>query len=880
MPGKIFINYRRGDDAGFTQALYQRIEEVFPPTDVFMDVEGSIKPGDDFVEVLNTQVGACDVMLVIIGPRWSKLLAERIADSADFVAIEIKTAIAMGKRVIPVLVGGASMPHTDELPEAIQPLARRNAVGLRPERFRADCQALITALKEQLAAAVKERAARTEAERTVAEAHRLEREAEEAARIVAVEERARAQRLAGMSPEEVRKAEELANWEFIKERGQPQALLDHLARFPSGVTTNYARAKLEELVWDGITLARTAPTAETLHAFLNEFPNGTNADEARALLADLQRQAAEAKTADEQRRQETEAWGAVAASKEPGPIETFLSQWPRGQYPSAARARIAELRFGPGTLRRRIPLGVGIIVVSLFAAGTVVRVFDIHLPRDRETGVVADATKAEGTKVEGTKVEALAPPAGVPVWEQSVRIRRRPDGHFIAKTQINGLSFVMLIDTSASMVVLKPADAQRLGMDVDRLKYTRPVQTANGNTYAAYVRLRTVAVGPISLNDVEALVAKPGALTENLLGMTFLSRLQYEFTRDILTLRTMQSEAKTEAARRGDLLKSDRMLVPMPCDGVATLVGNERRCLTQKDSFKDCFTCPEMVVIPSGSFTMGSPGDEPERRSDEVNVSVSIASPFAVGKYAITFEEWDICAAEGGCNGYSPDDQGWGRGKHPVINVSWDDARSYVGWLSRKTGKNYRLLSEAEREYVTRAGTTTPFWWGSSITSKQANYNADRAYEGGGSKGEYRQRTVLVDSFEPNPWGVYNVHGNVLEWVEDCWNTSNIGNPGNARARTTGDCSTRAVRGGSWFNFPQYLRSADRGGYSTVARLIYVGLRVARTLGDAAAPNLSSSMPGVSVECSEAMHKEAMRKAGGPVGLTSEELACLPPLTK
>jgi aspartyl protease family protein len=123
--------------------------------------------------------------------------------------------------------------------------------------------------------------------------------------------------------------------------------------------------------------------------------------------------------------------------------------------------------------------------------------------------------------------------------ERSVRIRRRPDGHFVVKTEVNGVSLMMLVDTGASTVVLKPADAQKLGIDVERLRYSVPVQTANGTTYAAHVRLRNLTLGPISLNDVEALVAKPGALKENLLGMSFLSRLRsYEFTTDMLTLRS------------------------------------------------------------------------------------------------------------------------------------------------------------------------------------------------------------------------------------------------------------------------------------------------------------------------------------------------------
>jgi hypothetical protein len=243
MAGKIFINYRRGDDAGFTQALYQRLENEFASGDLFMDVEGHIKPGDDFVEVVNAQVAASDVVLAVIGPRWAELLAVRRDDPDDFLAIEIKAALDQRKRVIPVLVGGASMPRADSLPEAFRPLARRNAVGLRPERFKADCQGLVAALKESLAAAEQERAARTEGERKAAEAVRLEAEAQAAARAQAAEERGRAQAVAGLSAEEIRKAEELASWDFVKDRNDIQDLRDHLARFPGGTTERYALAK-------------------------------------------------------------------------------------------------------------------------------------------------------------------------------------------------------------------------------------------------------------------------------------------------------------------------------------------------------------------------------------------------------------------------------------------------------------------------------------------------------------------------------------------------------------------------------------------------------------------------------------------------------------
>jgi formylglycine-generating enzyme required for sulfatase activity len=242
-----------------------------------------------------------------------------------------------------------------------------------------------------------------------------------------------------------------------------------------------------------------------------------------------------------------------------------------------------------------------------------------------------------------------------------------------------------------------------------------------------------------------------------------------------------------------------------------------------------CRFCPEMVVAPAGSFMMGSPASEPKRNDGEVQVPVTIAQPFAVGKFAVTFDQWDACVADRGCNGYRPDDDGWGRGSRPVIHVNWDDAQAYVTWLSRKTGKIYRLLSEAEREYVTRANTATPFWWGSSIMPTQANYNTIFTYAGG-AQGEYEPQTVPVDSFDANPWGLLNVHGNVWEWTQDCWNESNQGHPGNGTERKAGDCKRRVIRGGAWNDAPQQLRAADRNSSTVLRRGNDLGFRLARTL--------------------------------------------------
>ena len=267
-----------------------------------------------------------------------------------------------------------------------------------------------------------------------------------------------------------------------------------------------------------------------------------------------------------------------------------------------------------------------------------------------------------------------------------------------------------------------------------------------------------------------------------------------------------------------------------PVSAAKPLSNAEERALKPGDYFKECDNCPEIVVIPAGHFMMGSPTNDPQRTKSETQVQVSIAAPFAVGKYAVTFDEWDACVADGGCIGYLPDDHGWGRGKHPVINVNWDNAKAYASWLSGKTGKIYRLLSEAEREYVTRAGTTMPFWWGGSIRTTQANYNGAVYDYGGGLKRGYRRQTLPVDSFEPNAWGLYQVHGNVWEWTEDCWNDSNEGNPADGSARTTGECSRRVVRGGSWNSYPQFLRSAGRGGIIALTQGFDLGFRLARRL--------------------------------------------------
>lgn len=265
---------------------------------------------------------------------------------------------------------------------------------------------------------------------------------------------------------------------------------------------------------------------------------------------------------------------------------------------------------------------------------------------------------------------------------------------------------------------------------------------------------------------------------------------------------------------------------------LATLRDNARRIgsLRAGDRFADCADCPEMVVIPSGSFMMGSPSNEVDRADDEgPQREVRIAQPFAMGVYEVTFAQWDACAAAGYCT-RGVDDAGWGRGARPVINVSWDDVQAFLRWMnSQVDGNPYRLPSEAEWEYAARAGSDTAFWWGNRISPDQANYRGTTAYNNGPT-GVYREQTLPVGSFAANPFGLFDVHGNVWEWVQDCYADSYAGARTDGSARSSSGCSLRVLRGGSWSSDPGLLRSAGRNWLRPDLRVNYSGFRLARTL--------------------------------------------------
>jgi len=215
-----------------------------------------------------------------------------------------------------------------------------------------------------------------------------------------------------------------------------------------------------------------------------------------------------------------------------------------------------------------------------------------------------------------------------------------------------------------------------------------------------------------------------------------------------------------------------------------------------------------MVVVPAGAFDMGDldgSGDADEKPVHRV----TIPRPVAVGKYEVTQAEW-VAVMGSNPSRFTGD-------RNPVEQVSWNDAKEYVRKLSAKTGKEYRLLSEAEWEYAARAGSRTKYPWGDGIDSSKANYG------GTGS-------TRPVGSYGANAFGLYDTVGNVWEWVEDCWNASYNGAPADGSAWTTGNCAVRVLRGGSWLNDPRYVRSAIRDRYGSDIRNYSIGFRVARTL--------------------------------------------------
>jgi formylglycine-generating enzyme required for sulfatase activity len=277
----------------------------------------------------------------------------------------------------------------------------------------------------------------------------------------------------------------------------------------------------------------------------------------------------------------------------------------------------------------------------------------------------------------------------------------------------------------------------------------------------------------------------------------------------------------------------------------------QERALRPLDSFKECADCPDLVVVPAGSFQMGSSNSEAfnfmvggsgdAQETGRFQHKVTLGAPFAVGRLAITFSEWDACLADGGCAGYRPSDNGWGRHSRPVVNVSWADIQSYLSWLSHKTGRSYRLLSEVEFEYVARAGNEATYPWGAEVEVGSANCDGcGSLWQTNESSGHFIANAFGLFNVAQSPCGRdSNIRGapcNVWEWVEDCDHGSQFGRanyngaPANGAAWIELNCSRHVVRGGVWYYYPPFLRSSYRSSFSPDYRNYFLGFRVARSL--------------------------------------------------
>jgi formylglycine-generating enzyme required for sulfatase activity len=267
-------------------------------------------------------------------------------------------------------------------------------------------------------------------------------------------------------------------------------------------------------------------------------------------------------------------------------------------------------------------------------------------------------------------------------------------------------------------------------------------------------------------------------------------------------------------------------------------------------SFSECRNCPEMIVLPAGEFLLGSPPDEPLRRDNEAQMQIRFAAPFAMSRAPVTWNQWEACVRDAWCDGLgvenalralpngepNPDFSDSGRGSRPVVGVSWFDAQNFVGWLNYKAGVDdaYRLPSEAEWEYGARAGSTTAFPWGPELDYDYGNFGNDGEGLGGMARGRdvWVDSTSPVGSFPPNAFGLYDMHGNIFEWVEDCWEADRAHTPTDGSANREGNCANRIFRSGTFLSNPYMQRTARRGApYPATQRgRNYLGFRVTRTL--------------------------------------------------
>lgn len=534
--------------------------------------------------------------------------------------------------------------------------------------------------------------------------------------------------------------------------------------------------EIEDLFWRSVE----CDSKRQVELYLETYPNGVYVAEARACLAEQRRR--------EEREIEDVFWRSVECESRLQ-VHVYLEEFPEGRYLTEAWACLE------GQLGLDRPARV-VVQQGLAAVG--------HDPGPAD-GLFGGAQTRTRQAIRAWQAAKGMDETGYLTQEQAETL--------IAVGQEAGEA-----ERTAQAQAEQVAQEAALQAQTDDAAYAKAQRLDTAAAYAEYLRAY-----PQGRHVQEARVRQT-ALQE-------ATRQAQEAAR-----RAQADDAAYAEAERADTAASYGAYLATYPQGRHVAEARRRIRLRQwrtgqtfRDELRSGGRGPEMVVVPAGSFQMGCVSGRDCRDDEQPVHEVKIAQPFAVGKYEVTFAEWDACVASGGCRGYRPGDRGWGRGRRPVTNVTWDDARAYVQWLSSQTGQGYRLLSEAEWEYVARAGTKTKYWWGDEIGQNRATcYECGSQWDPGFLD---TGQSAPVGSFTANGWGLYDVHGNVEEWVQDCWNENYTGAPNDGRAWESGDCSERVLRGGAWTDAPRQLRSAHRS--SLIADRHFVvglGFRIARSL--------------------------------------------------
>ena len=645
---------------------------------------------------------------------------------------------------------------------------------------------------------------------------------------------------------------------------------NYLAAFPEGGHVAEARVRMRELDADNKAFARAESegTVAAFQAYIDAYPQGKHVPAAERRRDDLVAAATDHAAFEEARKRDT-----VVAYAE------YLSAHRNGKYRTQAQQRIAVLQDDAAFARAETKGTAAAYDVYLKAyprgrhAGTAKR------RRDSLRATAADNAAYARARSRDTSAAyqeyLIGHPRGAHVQEATARKE---------KLELDDAAFVRAEAADTAEGYLEYVEAHPQGRHVEEAKRRREGLLKKAADDAAFAHTRDTVEAyeeylrqypngihaPEVRRRMEALVADHRAFdsaraadtpasydrylasnpngrhvdevrrlltaavervaiaVEKRMSMKPLERIQIE--------QSLASAGMDVGAVDGEFTRQTRAALrswqaARGTDRTGYLTRDQADALIRDGKvFRDCGECPEMVFVPAGSFMMGSRSageeEQPEHRVD-------IPTAFAVGMYEVTFDEWDACARDGGCKGDRPEDHGWGRGRRPVVGVKWAQAKAYTDWLSRKTGREYRLLSESEWEYVARGGATTDYWWGDAIGKSRANC------DGCGSR--WNKRTAPVGSFRANEFGLYDVHGNVSEWVEDCWKDNYHGVPSDGTAWQPPSyerCASHVVRGGSWNDWPETLRVGFRRKNNLTIKLPKwlgfpideIGFRVARTL--------------------------------------------------